>query len=117
MKREPTELEKIFANDLSDKGLNCPKCTKSLCDSKSKKENNPDKNGQRILTDIFSKEDKKMVNRHIEKIFTTSSHQGNTNQKPDEIVPHNYHNDCSQVTRNNTCWGGCQEKGTLKHCW
>ena len=59
MKREPTELEKIFANDLSDKGLNCPKCTKSLCDSKSKKENNPDKNGQRILTDIFPKKAKR----------------------------------------------------------
>lgn len=82
-----------------------------LCTVKRNNDNNPDKKRAEDLNrHFFQRRQQDGQQAHWD--FNTSSHQGNTNQNPDEIVPHNYQNDCSQVTRNNTCWGGCQEKGT-----
>ena len=46
MKRQPSEWEKIFANEAPDKGL-IPKYTSSSCSSISKKQTTQSKNGQK----------------------------------------------------------------------
>ena len=45
-KRQPSEWEKIFANEATDKGLT-PKFTSSSCSSISKKQTTQSKNGQK----------------------------------------------------------------------
>ena len=59
-KRQPTEWEKIFANNVSDKGL-YPKSIKNLSNSTSKT-NNPVNKWAKDMNRYFSKEDIRMAN-------------------------------------------------------
>ena len=50
-----------------------------------------------------------------EKMLHITHHQGNTNQNHNEIPPVRMANINNKG--NNRCWCGCEERGSLLHCW
>ena len=77
MKREPTILENIFANDTSDKGL-VSQIYKELTRLHSRKTRKPIKKWTKDLNGYFSKEGIQRVQRHERKLSITS-HQRDVN--------------------------------------
>ena len=91
VKRQPSEWEKIIANETSDKGL-ISKMYKQLIQLNTRKTNNPIKKvGTRHKQTFLQRRHTDGYQTH-EKILNIAHYKRNANQNYSEISPHTSHN-------------------------
>ena len=113
-KRQSTEWEKIFANDMTDKGL-ISKIYKQIIQQQQNKKLNQ-KMGRRPKQTFLQRRNTD-TNRHMKRCSTSLIIR--VMQIKTTVRYHLTPVRMAMIKKstNNKCWRGCGEKGTRLHCW
>ena len=109
MERQPTEWEKVFANEVIDKGF-ISKISQQLIHLTIKQ---PNQKMSRRSKQTFLRRRHTNGQEAYEKMFNICNYQINANQDHNEVPLHTSQNGFDQKSTSNKYWRGCGEKGPL----
>ena len=124
VKIQPTEWEKIFTNEVNNKGLISKYTTahagqyqKPKTSKQQQKNHNPTKEMAEDLNRHFSKEDIWMAKKHMKRSSTSLIIREMQIKSTIRYFLTLIRMAIIKKSTNNKYWPGCGEKGPLLHCW